>query len=67
MQRQPDGKYADEGLAKVLQDATASPAGQYGARRTPAVLRVVEIMAIEQARTWGVCTACFHTLPGSGP
>jgi hypothetical protein len=54
--RGPDGKFADEDIAKILQDATANPAGQYRARGTPEVLRVVEIMGIEQGRRWGVCT-----------
>lgn len=31
-------------------------AGAYRARGTPACLRVVEILGIEQARKWGVCT-----------
>jgi hypothetical protein len=54
--RGPDGKFADEDIAKILMDATEHPAGQYRARGTPGVLRVVEIMGIEQGRKWGVCT-----------
>lgn len=31
-------------------------AGAYRARGTPAVLRIIEIMGMEQGRAWGVCT-----------
>ncbi|KAF7358979.1 Heme peroxidase [Mycena sanguinolenta] len=54
--RGPDGKFSDDDLAKILLDATESPAGAYRARGTPTVLRVIEIMGILQARQWGVCT-----------
>ncbi|KAJ6487073.1 heme peroxidase [Mycena vitilis] len=54
--RGPDGKFDDDALAKILLDATESPAGAYRARGTPEVLRVIEIMGILQARQWGVCT-----------
>jgi cytochrome P450 len=56
LKRGPDGKFADEDIAKILQDATASPGGQYRARGTPAVMRIVEILGIEQARNWGCCS-----------
>ncbi|KAI0789558.1 heme peroxidase [Abortiporus biennis] len=56
LQRGPDGSFSDDDIARVLQDATESTAGTYRARGTPASLRVVEIMAMEQARKWGVCT-----------
>ncbi|KAJ6607611.1 heme peroxidase [Mycena sp. CBHHK59/15] len=56
LQRGADGKFSDDDIAKVLHDATESPAGAYGARNTPSVLRVIEIMGIMQARQWGVCT-----------
>ncbi|KAJ6585690.1 heme peroxidase [Mycena capillaripes] len=56
LQRGPDGKFSDDDIARILLDATESPAGTYRARGTPEVLRVVEIMGILQARQWGVCT-----------
>jgi len=59
LQRDYSGKFADEDIAKILQDATTSPAGQYRARGTPGVLRIIEILGIEQGRTWGVCTASY--------
>ncbi|KAJ7160328.1 heme peroxidase [Mycena filopes] len=56
LQRGADGKFSDDDIAKVLLDATESPAGAYRARGTPGVLRVIEMMGIYQARQWGVCT-----------
>jgi linoleate 10R-lipoxygenase len=40
----------------VLADASESPASSYGGQNSPGVLRLVEIMGLEQARSWGVCT-----------
>ncbi|KAI5117531.1 hypothetical protein M0805_004764 [Coniferiporia weirii] len=56
IQRQEDGTFKDDDLAKVLHDATEKCAGAYRARGTPAALRIVEIMGMQQARRWGVCT-----------
>jgi hypothetical protein len=51
-----NGRFADSDLARILHNATAAPAGAFGARSTPEVLRVVELLSIEQGRKWGVCT-----------
>ncbi|KAF8878550.1 heme peroxidase [Infundibulicybe gibba] len=56
MKRGPDGKFSDDDIANILHSATGTPAGAFRARGTPAVLRVVEILGIEQARRWGVCS-----------
>ncbi|TFK58570.1 heme peroxidase, partial [Pluteus cervinus] len=56
LQRGPDGKFDDDELANILHNATENPAHTYGAQSTPACLRIVEIMGMEQARKWGVCT-----------
>ena len=56
IKRQQDGTFADDDLAKVLHDATEKVAGAYRARGIPAALRVVEILGMQQARAWGVCT-----------
>ncbi|THV00228.1 heme peroxidase [Dendrothele bispora CBS 962.96] len=55
LKRGPDGKFSDDDLAKILQDATEKPACSFGFG-IPEVLRVVEMMGIEQARQWGVCS-----------
>jgi hypothetical protein len=54
--RGPDGKFSDDDLANILHNATESPAGAYRARGTPGVFRIIEILGIEQARQWGVCS-----------
>ena len=56
IKRQADGTFNDDDLAKILHDATEKCAGAYRARGTPAALRIIEIMGIEQARQWGCCT-----------
>ncbi|KAF8809484.1 linoleate diol synthase [Phlegmacium glaucopus] len=54
--RQPDGRFKDEDLAKILHDATEHSAAAFRARGTPAVMRLNEVMGIEQSRQWGVCS-----------
>ncbi|PPQ85481.1 hypothetical protein CVT25_006638 [Psilocybe cyanescens] len=56
LQRGPDGKFADDDLASILHIATENPASAFRGQGTPAVLRLVEMMGIEQARQWGLCT-----------
>ncbi|GLB40814.1 putative heme peroxidase [Lyophyllum shimeji] len=56
LKRGSDGRFSDDDLAEILYTATENPAGAFRGRGTPAVLRLVEIMGIEQARAWGVCT-----------
>jgi linoleate 10R-lipoxygenase len=50
------GRFRDADLARILQNATAAPASAFKARGTPEVLRIIEILSIEQGRKWGVCT-----------
>lgn len=56
LKRGPDGRFSDDDLAGILQDATEKPAASYRARGTPGVLKIIEILGMEQARAWGVCT-----------
>jgi hypothetical protein len=56
LKRGPDGRFSDDDLANILQSATSRPAGAFRGRGTAPVLRLVEIMGIEQSRRWGVCT-----------
>ncbi|KAL5504779.1 hypothetical protein ACEPAH_7442 [Sanghuangporus vaninii] len=50
------GAFKDSDLAALLYAATEAPAGAFKARGIPEVLRVVEVMGIEQARQWGTAT-----------
>ncbi|KAK0204782.1 heme peroxidase [Desarmillaria ectypa] len=54
--RGSDGRFKDEDLAKLLQDATSNRAGAFKARGIPEALRVVEVLGINQARSWGTCS-----------
>jgi linoleate 10R-lipoxygenase len=56
MQRQADGTFKDDDLASALHNATEHPAAAFRARGTPAVMRLHEVMGIEQNRKWGVCS-----------
>lgn len=56
LKRGPDGTFSDDDLAEILYSATENPAGAFRGRGTPTSLRLVEILGIEQARAWGVCT-----------
>lgn len=54
--REEDGRFSDADIARILQDATADMACAFRARGVPAVMRIVEILGIEQARAWGACS-----------
>ncbi|EGN96758.1 hypothetical protein SERLA73DRAFT_93339 [Serpula lacrymans var. lacrymans S7.3] len=56
LKRQEDGSFKDSDLAKILHDATEHPAAAFGARSTPHVMRLHEVMGIEANRSWGVCS-----------
>ncbi|KAI0051062.1 heme peroxidase [Auriscalpium vulgare] len=56
LKRDANGRFANADLARILQNATESPASAFKARGTPEVLRVIEILTIEQSRAWGVCS-----------
>ncbi|KAH8104009.1 linoleate diol synthase [Cristinia sonorae] len=56
LQRQEDGSFKDAELAAVLHNATDHAAGAFKARGTPHIMRLHEIMGIEQNRRWGVCS-----------
>ena len=40
----------------ILECSTAEPAAAFGARGIPAIMRVNEIMGLEQSRRWGICS-----------
>lgn len=56
LKRKEDGSFSDDDLARFLQDATSNPAARFGARGTPGVMRLNEIMGMLQSRRWGVCS-----------
>ncbi|KAF8677681.1 heme peroxidase [Rhizoctonia solani] len=50
------GRFKDADLAELLHDAVENVSGAFSARNTPEVLKIVEVLGINQARKWGVCT-----------
>jgi len=43
-------------LLTTLARSTDNPAAAFGARGTPEVLKVMDVMGIIQSRRWGSCT-----------
>lgn len=56
LKRGANGMFSDDDLANTLQNATEWRASAFKARGTPAAMRIIEIMSMEQARAWGTCT-----------
>lgn len=57
LERQADGRFSDIELAELIKDAIEEPAHEFGARGTPASLKIVDIMGQLQAReVFNVCT-----------
>ncbi|PKK42132.1 hypothetical protein CI102_14625 [Trichoderma harzianum] len=56
LERNSDGSFPDEQLVEIVQDATESVAGAFGAQNVPAILKVVEMYGIEQGREWGLAS-----------
>ena len=53
LERQANGRFKDEDLARILKDSMEDPAGVFGSKMVPKVLKIVEIQGINQARKWG--------------
>ncbi|KAI0404808.1 heme peroxidase [Xylaria palmicola] len=56
LERQADGTFKDEDLARILKEAMDDPAGMFGARNVPKALKIVEVLGINQARKWQVAS-----------
>ncbi|KAK3395060.1 linoleate diol synthase [Podospora didyma] len=56
LERQPDGRFRDEDLVKILKEAMDDPCCVFGARTIPKALKIVEILGIKQARKWQVAS-----------
>lgn len=52
-----DQKYSDDDLARILQNATAEPAGAFRARGIPACMKPIDCLGMEASRnTYGLAT-----------
>lgn len=57
LQRNEEGKFNDAEMVGILKEAIEEPAASFRARGTPPVLRIIDIMGMNQARNdWGLCT-----------
>lgn len=55
-QRQKDGHFHDDDLVRILTESIEDPAGAFGARNVPQILKLVEVLGIEQTRKWKVAS-----------
>ncbi|GAA5889174.1 hypothetical protein JCM8208_007792 [Rhodotorula glutinis] len=57
LKRNESGSFNDDDLARVLAEAVDEPAGAFGARHVPAVMRIIDTLGIDASRRdWAVCT-----------
>jgi hypothetical protein len=54
--RKTDGSFEDAGLVAILTESTEDLAGAFGARNVPTALRAIEILGINQGRSWGAAS-----------
>lgn len=50
------GLYNDDYLVEIIASSIEDPANSFGAQRVPIIMRAIEILGIQQARTWNVST-----------
>ncbi|KAI9706373.1 MAG: hypothetical protein M1836_003378 [Candelina mexicana] len=56
LKRGSDGRFADDDLVRILTESIEDCAGSFGANRVPKVLKAIEILGIEQARSWNLAS-----------
>jgi hypothetical protein len=56
LQRNAEGYFEDAELVRILTEAGEDTAASFGPRQVPVALKVIEILGIEQARSWGVAS-----------
>tara|TARA_R110002003_G_scaffold70_10_gene6389 strand:+ start:16379 stop:17170 length:792 start_codon:yes stop_codon:yes gene_type:complete len=56
LQRNAEGYFEDSDLIHILTEAGEDIAASFGPRQVPLALRVIEVLGIEQARSWGVAS-----------
>ena len=56
LDRGKDGSLSDDALIEILADSVEDVAGAFGANRVPEILRSVEILGINQARSWNLAS-----------
>ena len=56
LKRGEDGNLNDDALVEILADSIEDVAGSFGANRVPEILRSVEVLGIQQARSWNLAS-----------
>lgn len=56
LERQANGTFNDDDLVKILSESIEDVAGAFGARNVPHIMRLVEVLGIEQCRKWKVAS-----------
>ncbi|GAB7337179.1 hypothetical protein MBLNU457_g2565t1 [Dothideomycetes sp. NU457] len=56
LNRQLDGTFKDEDLIEIITSSVDDCANAFGPRQVPAVMKAVEILGIQQARSWNLAT-----------
>lgn len=56
LEREKNGTFKDDDLVKILSEGIEDLAGAFGARNVPHILRLVEVLGIEQCRSWKVAS-----------
>ncbi|KAF2263245.1 heme peroxidase [Lojkania enalia] len=56
LKRNDDGTLPDQGLVDILVASIEDCANSFGPNRVPAVMRAIEVLGIEQARSWNLAT-----------
>lgn len=56
LKRESDGAFADDDLVKIFAAGVEDCAGAFGASHVPTVLKTVEVLGIQQARSWNLAT-----------
>jgi hypothetical protein len=56
LKRNAQGSFEDADLVDIISKTTEDVAGAFGARNVPVALRTIEIMGINQGRSWGAAS-----------
>ncbi|KAL8697104.1 MAG: hypothetical protein Q9224_002465, partial [Gallowayella concinna] len=54
LQRGPDGKFPDEGLARILTESIEDVSGAFGANNIPKCMRAISMLGLQQGRKWNL-------------
>ncbi|KAF2273329.1 heme peroxidase [Westerdykella ornata] len=54
LQRNEDGTLPDDGLVEIFAESVRDCANSFGPNRVPEVMRAIEVLGIEQARSWNL-------------